>query len=73
MTIAEQIAQIAGTLPEPLAREALDFFRFLQMRDRIEWNDWQNAQAASLAHICDNADDEVWNDVPLRTGQQLIA
>jgi len=66
MTIAEQIAQIAGTLPEPLAREALDFVRFLQARELSEWRDWQNAQAASLAHVWDNTDDEVWNDVPLR-------
>ncbi|MDP2809985.1 MAG: hypothetical protein Q8O34_07515 [Rhodocyclaceae bacterium] len=66
MTIAEQIAQIAGSLPEPLAREALDFVRFLQVRERKEWNDWQNAQTISLAHVWDNAADEVWNDVPLR-------
>ena len=66
MNIAEQIARIAGTLPESLAREALDFVRFLQARERGELNDWQNAQAASLAHVWDNADDEVWNDVPLR-------
>ncbi|MDP1610400.1 MAG: hypothetical protein Q8M11_05050 [Sulfuritalea sp.] len=66
MTITEQIAQIAGTLPEALAREALDFVRFLQVRERTEWNDGQNAQTISLAHVWDNAADEVWNDVPLR-------
>jgi hypothetical protein len=66
MTIAEQIAQIAVTLPEPLAREALDFVRFLQARECGEWNEWQNEQAASLAHVWDNADDEIWNDIPLR-------
>lgn len=66
MTIAEQIAQIAASLPEPLAMEALDFVRFLQMRERAEWNDWQDAQVASLGHVWDNAGDEVWNDVPLR-------
>ncbi|NWG31617.1 MAG: hypothetical protein HXY29_08995 [Rhodocyclaceae bacterium] len=66
MTIAEQIAQIAATLPEPLAREALDFVRFLQVRERSEWSDWQNAQVSSLAHVWDHAAEEVWNDVPLR-------
>lgn len=66
MTIAEQISQIAASLPEPLAKEALDFMCFLQARERGEFADWQNAQAASLAHVWDNADDEVWNDVPLR-------
>lgn len=34
MTITEQIARIAGTLPESLAREALDFVRFLQACER---------------------------------------
>jgi hypothetical protein len=66
MTIAEQIARIAGTLPESLAREALDFVRFLQARERGELADWQQAQTVSLAHVWDNADDEAWNDVPLR-------
>ena len=66
MTIAEQIARIAGTLPESLAMEALDFVRFLQAREKNEMNDWQNAQSPALAHIWDNVDDEVWNDVPLR-------
>ncbi len=66
MTIAEQIARIAGTLPESLAREALDFVRFLQARERGELDDWQKAQTVSLVHVWDNAEDEVWNDVPLR-------
>lgn len=66
MTIAEQIARIAGTLPESLAREALDFVQFLQTRARGEMNEWQNAQTVSLAHVWDNAEDEAWNDVPLR-------
>ncbi len=66
MTIAEQIAQIAETLPEPQAREALDFVHFLQARECGEWNDWQGAQAASLGHVWDNPADEVWNDVSLR-------
>lgn len=61
MTIAEQIAQIAGTLPE-----ALDFVRFLQARECGKWNDWHGTQAASLAHVWDNPAEEVWNDVPLR-------
>jgi hypothetical protein len=66
MTIVEQITRIVGTLPESLAREALDFVRFLQARERGDLADWQLAQVVSLAHVWDNADDEVWNDVPLR-------
>lgn len=66
MTIAEQISQIAATLPEPLAKEALDFICFLQTREHGEFAEWQNAQASSLAHVWNNPEDEVWNDVPLR-------
>lgn len=66
MTIAEQIARITATLPDPLAREALDFVRFLQLRERAEWNDWQDAQMISLNRVWDNVGDEAWNDVPLR-------
>jgi hypothetical protein len=66
VTIAEQIARIAGSLPESLAREALDFVCFLQARERGELNEWQNAQTVSLAHVWNNTEDEVWNDVPLR-------
>jgi hypothetical protein len=66
VTIAEQIARIAGNLPESLAKEALDFVCFLQARERGEINEWQNAQTVSLAHVWNNTEDEVWNDVPLR-------
>lgn len=66
MTIADQIARIAATLPEPLAKEALDFMCFLQAREDGEFAEWQNAQAFSLAHVWSNPEDEVWNDVPLR-------
>ncbi len=66
MTIVEQITHIASTLPDSLAREALDFVCFLQARERGELNEWQNAQSVALSHIWDNAADEVWNDVPLR-------
>jgi hypothetical protein len=31
-------------------------------QDRADWCDLINAQAASLAPVWDNADDEVWND-----------
>ena len=66
MTIGEQIAQIVEILPKHLAREVLDFVCFLQARERLAWTDWQNAQAASLAHVWDNAADDVWNDLSLR-------
>jgi hypothetical protein len=62
MSIAEMIFEQVRTLPEPLAREVLDFVRRLRERqDRADWRDLMNAQAGSLAPVWDNAEDEVWD------------
>ena len=62
MSIAEMIFEQVKTLPEPLAREVLDFVDFLrERRDRADWRDLMNAQAGSLAPAWDNAEDEVWD------------
>ncbi len=66
MKIADEVAQLTASLPEPLAREVLDFVRFLRLKERNEWGDWMDAQSASLRHVWDNPEDEAWNDLPLR-------
>jgi len=46
MTIADMVYNQVKLLPEPLAREVLDFVGFLREgRDRAEWRDLTNAQA----------------------------
>jgi hypothetical protein len=63
MSIADQIYEQVKALPEPLVREVLDFVAFLrERRDRAEWRDLMDAQAASLAPVWDNAEDEVWDN-----------
>jgi hypothetical protein len=63
MGIAERIYEQVKVLPEPLAREVLDFVAFLRERgDRAEWRDLMVAQAASLAAEWDNAEDKVWDN-----------
>lgn len=63
MSIADLVYEQVRALPEPLAREVLDFVGFLrERRDRGEWRDLMNAQAASLAPIWENAEDKVWDD-----------
>lgn len=66
MSIAQQIYQSVKPLPEPLAREVLDFINFLMLRQsHKESDDLQRAQTQSHAAAdWDNADDEAWNDVP---------
>jgi len=44
MTVAEQVYEQAKLLPEPLAREALDFVLFL--RERQESGEWRNLMDA---------------------------
>jgi hypothetical protein len=64
MRIADQVYEQVKTLPEPLAREVLDFVAFLrERRDRAEWRDLMAAQAASLAPVWDDAEDSVWDHV----------
>lgn len=64
MNLAEQVYQAVQPLPEPMVQEVLDFALFLRQREeRSEWHNLMLAQASSLADW-DNAEDEVWNDVP---------
>ena len=64
MTIADMVYKQVKLLPDPLAREVLDFVGYLRERqDRADWRDLINAQAGSLAPVWDNAEDKVWDDV----------
>ncbi len=64
MTIADLVYEQVKTLPDQLAREVLDFVGYLRARrDRAEWRDLMNAQAASLAPTWDSAEDKVWDNV----------
>jgi hypothetical protein len=64
MTIADLVYQQVKTLPDPLAREVLDFVGYLcDRRDRAGWRDLMSAQAGSLAPVWDNAEDKVWDNV----------
>ncbi|MBS0272920.1 MAG: DUF2281 domain-containing protein [Proteobacteria bacterium] len=63
MSIADLIYEQVKALPEPLAREVLDFAGFLRERqDRAEWRNLAAAQSRALAAVWDNAEDEVWNN-----------
>ena len=64
MTFADLVYEQVKTLPEPLAREVLDFIGYLRERgERRDWRDLMNAQAGALAAVWDNPEDKVWDDV----------
>jgi hypothetical protein len=63
MRIAEIVYEQVKALPEPMAREVLDFIGFLrERRDRAEWRDLINAQTTSLSSVWDNPEDRIWDD-----------
>jgi len=64
MSLAEQVYQTIKPSPEAMVQEALDFALFLSQREEnAEWQNLKEAQARSLADW-DNAEDEVWDNVP---------
>lgn len=66
MSTAEQIIREIQKLPEPLAREVLDFIGYIELKhglkDRLT-EELKQAQAPAMQHIWDNPEDEVWDDV----------
>ena len=64
MAIADIVYEQVKGLPDPLAREVLDFVGFLRERQaRGEWRDLMSAQTKGLAATWDNAEDKAWDDV----------
>jgi hypothetical protein len=66
MTTIDKIMQEVQRLPEPLAREVLDFIGYIELKhgltDQLS-EELKEAQTPAMSHIWDNADDEVWNDL----------
>ncbi len=66
MSTAEQIIREIQKLPDPLAKEVLDFIGYIELkhglRDRLT-EELKQAQAPAMFHVWDNEDDEVWNDL----------
>jgi hypothetical protein len=62
MSLADQVYEQVKALPEPLAREVLDFVNFVRERaERAPWRDLMAAQSESLSALWDTAEDEVWD------------
>lgn len=64
-SVLREIQQHAAVLPLALQSELLNYTIYLEYKaqDALEWNNLMLAQANSLTDW-DNAEDEVWNDVP---------
>jgi hypothetical protein len=66
MSTAEQIMREIQKLPEPLAREVLDFIGYIELKhglkDRLT-EEFKLAQISAMNHVWGNSEDEVWNDM----------
>ncbi|MDH4191077.1 MAG: DUF2281 domain-containing protein [Betaproteobacteria bacterium] len=63
---AQKIFDHVSRLPEPLAREVLDFIGYLEVRHGLRdllSEDLKAAQEPAMKYVWDNPDDEVWNEV----------
>jgi hypothetical protein len=64
MSIADLVYEQVKALPEPVAREVLDFIGYLRERgERRDWRDLMNAQSNSLAPVWDGDENNVWDNV----------
>ena len=66
MNVIERICQEAQRLPEPLAREVLDFIGYLETKHglhKLQTEHLKQAQESAMYHVWDNLEDEVWNDL----------
>ncbi len=64
--LAEKIVKEIERLPEPLAREVLDFIGYLEARHSLESREAESlkqAQQPVMEKLWKNQDDEVWNDL----------
>lgn len=66
MSTAEQVIREIQKLPEPLAKEVLDFIGYIALKHGLKdglTEGLKQAQAPVMQHIWDNPEDEVWNEV----------
>lgn len=64
MNTAEMVYEQVKALPEPLAREVLDFVGYLVMKTQHEEiNDLMKAQESSLEEVWNDAENDVWDHV----------
>lgn len=62
MKTTDIIIEQVKALPDPLAREVLDFIGYLKQRgERLETNNLMDAQQFSLNHVWADEPEDIWN------------
>ena len=63
MNVAEKICEKAKDLPEPVAKEVLDFIERVYSRKEADIEELKKAQAPAMNQIWENKEDDVWNSL----------
>jgi hypothetical protein len=66
MAIAQKIYEEVLKLPEPLAKEVLDFIGYIEMKHGLKdmyTDELIKAQVPVMDQIWSNNEDEIWNDL----------
>lgn len=63
MNVADKICERARDLPEPLAKEVLDFIEQIHSLQDIGVDELKKAQVLVMKRIWENKEDNAWNDL----------
>jgi len=63
MNVVDKICEKARDLPEPLAREVLEFIKRIHAQQDIGIEELKKAQVPVMKRIWENKEDDVWNEL----------
>jgi len=63
MNVAEKICEKARNLPEPLAREVLEFIERISTHLNSDIDNFKKAQEPAMKRIWENTEDDIWNEL----------
>ena len=63
MNVAEKICEKARDLPEPLAREVLEFIERISTQRDSDIENLKKAQEPAMKRIWENTEDDIWNEL----------
>ncbi|MFZ0725569.1 MAG: hypothetical protein WAM61_07245 [Desulfobacterales bacterium] len=63
MSVADKICEKARDLPEPLAREVLEFIERISAHQDFDIENLKKAQEPAMKRIWENKEDDIWNEL----------
>ena len=63
MNVADKICEKARNLPEPLAREVLEFIEQISPHRDSDIENLKKAQEPAMKRIWENTEDDIWNEL----------